>query len=209
MVHEFNPAQDGSSDASTAAQLDLLAALLSAEDAVYPWNPADLNAAAYFDEQDEELAAQTLSESETTMRSQKFHTHLEQLWSKMTPEASSLPSLHNHCLQTNLHQRFAAYVPGTWLSAIAHQVKDVSTAQSLAEQLVQCVGVLIPSLAKADLLVLAQPFADQMHSANEPVKFVFGYAQHCDWKELSEVEHAKASLAIARYAIFHIAEAAR
>lgn len=199
MVNEFNPAQNGSEYTPTAAQLDLLAALVSSEDAVYPWNPEDVGAIAYFSEQSTELEAEALLESDITMRSQKFHDQLEQLWSKFTPEVPDSPSVHNQCLQAKLHQRFAAYVPSLWLSAIAHQVKQISTSQSLVEQLVQCVGILVPSLAKTDLLMLARPFAG-IHSANESVS-VLSYAQHWNWTDLSEVEHAKAGFAIARYAI--------
>lgn len=200
MAQEFNPAQ-GSKNTPSLAQLDLLEALLSSENATYPWNPADPEAAIYFEEQDL-LAPEALSE-ELKERSQHFYSELEQLWSNVTAMRKK-SSTDVDCIQDWQHH-FTTYVPQTWLEAIARQAQQVFPNQdSLVEKLVQCVHGLLPSLVKEDLLVLARPFASTMCSAKQASKDAISPTQQRIWDDLSEIEQAKASLAIARYALAQI-----
>lgn len=200
MAQEFNSAKDESKYTPSPAQLDLLAALLSSENSTYPWNHTDPEAESYFAEQ--EPCAPELSPAEIEVRSQQFYSELEQLWSKATPKRKISPDTNR---VGDWQPYVTTYVPESWLEEIACQAKQVfRTQSSLAEKLVQCVHNLIPSLVEEDLLVLARPFATTMPSAKQESQDVITQVQHGKWDELSEIEQAKASLAIARYVLAHM-----
>jgi hypothetical protein len=72
----------------------------------------------------------------------------------------------------------------------------------MAEQLMQCVQELLPNWAEDDLLVLARPFAYSMRSTDAAVIESMLSNLGCqDWTALAEIEQARASLAIAQYAL--------
>ena len=72
----------------------------------------------------------------------------------------------------------------------------------MAVQLVQCVQELLPSWAEDDLLVLARPFAYTMRGKDtDTIDSVLGNICSQEWKALSEIEQARAGLAIAHYAL--------
>lgn len=198
MANEFNRSE-ANDDRLSLTELELLEALLTSEDVLYPWNPSDPESEAYFKEQEQQLLAEEWWEEEIAQGATKFFSQVEQIWSEVAP-ASEM----NH-LQANLQQKFAAYVPQGWLSAIAHQAYQVLTTQTMAHQLVQCVQELLPNWAEDDLLVLARPFAYNMRSANTTIEEPWlGNGRCRDWAALSEIEQVRTSLAIARYALAQI-----
>ena len=94
----------------------------------------------------------------------------------------------------------------SWLETIAHQALETIQTRgeeinnmSLAEQLVECVRVVLPDLAREDLQVLARPYAFAMRG-NSSESTLAG-AENCQWTDLSDIERARVSLAIARYAL--------
>lgn len=203
MANEFNRSE-ANDDRLSLAELDLLEALLTSEDVLYPWNPSDPESEAYFKEQEQQLLLEDWWEEEIAEGATKFFAQVEQIWSDVAPASELRTELQVNHLQANLQQRFAAYVPQGWLSAIAHQAYQVLTSQkSVAQQLVQCVQELLPNWAEDDLLVLARPFAHNMRSANPTaIEEPWQGNGHCrNWAALSEIEQARTSLAIARYAL--------
>jgi hypothetical protein len=205
MVKEFNHTE-ASDDSRSLIQLELLEALLASNDSTYPWNPTDPESEAYFVEQEQQFPLEDWSESEITARSDSFFSQIEQTWNEILPEVEYI-SVSNvtdsQYLQANLQQRFAAYIPQGWLQAIADRASQVLTNQkSMTDKLVQCVQELLPNWAEDDLLILARPFASSMRSADTTtVESVLGNASCSQWAALSEIEQARASLAIARYAL--------
>ena len=205
MAKEFNHTE-ASDDSRSLIQLELLEALLASDDSTYPWNPTDPESEAYFVEQEEQFPLEDWSESEITDRSHSFFSQIEQTWSEIEPKVVYI-SVSNvtdsHYLQANLQQRFAAYIPQGWLQAIANRASQVLTNQkSMTDKLVHCVQELLPNWAEDDLLILARPFASSMRSADTTaVESVLGNASCSQWAALSEIEQARASLAIARYAL--------
>lgn len=61
------------------AQVELLEALLEPNDAFYPWNTANPESEAYFEEREWELVLEDWSESEMTALSQTFFIQLAQM----------------------------------------------------------------------------------------------------------------------------------
>ena len=204
MANKINGSETFSSLPSQV-DLELLEALLEPDDATYPWNPADEESEAYFDELEQQFGMQDLLEEELTTRSQDFYRHLDTLWTGI-----SLASDYNHNpqqtlvlnLQERLYASFAACVPQALLNTIATKAAEILAAQqSISEQLVECVQTVLPNWGTEDLLVLARPFAYAMRSSeSQNAASALTSLQNKEWTALSEVEKAKVTLAIASYA---------
>jgi len=171
-------------------------ALTVAEDptakAPYIWNPAAPESEAFFTELEQEFSLDGWKVDEVASRSSVFFAQVNQLWSTTT-------------LQETLMQRFATRVPQQLLTAIATRAQQVlSTSASLAEQLVQCVQDALPNLAEDDLYVLARPLAYAMRGNDAPIEATLERVRSIEWDALSDVEQARLSLAIARYALVEL-----
>ncbi|OUL34519.1 hypothetical protein [Nostoc sp. 106C] len=206
MINKINNSDTFSSSPSQV-ELDFLAALLEPEDASYPWNPADAESEAYFDQLEQQFHSDDLwAEEEITRRSQDFYSQLDALW----PETANASDSKTHSsrmmmenLQEALQAAFASAVPQGWLNRIAQKATEIFISQqSIGEQLVQCVQDVLPTWGAEDLLVLARPYAYAMRSGEpqnpQAVMTKFG---NREWTALSEVEQAKVSLAISYYAL--------
>jgi hypothetical protein len=205
MTHRIN-GSDTHNSVVSQIELDLLAALLEPEDAAYPWNPNDAESEAYFDELERQFAAQDVLDEELTTRAQVFYDQLDNLWSGV-----SNASCYNHNtespvvahLQENLHTAFAAGIPQALLNAIATKAAEIVTSgQSLGEQLVECVQSVLPTWGTDDLLIFTRPYAYAMRSREDQnLTSIVDNVNNQDWSNLSEIEQAKMSVAIAYYAI--------
>lgn len=165
----------------------------------YPWNPLSAELEEFLTAPASTSIFDGLSEDEVMKRSHTFFGRLEQLW----PTAN---------LQTVLTNRFAARVPQDLLHTIAQKVQDVfSEAQQavsdasngLADQLVQCVRDLTPSLAEEDFYVLVRPLAVQMRNGglSATVDSYIAQIPTLEWEKLSDIQRARLGLAIARFAM--------
>jgi len=171
------------------AQTELLAALLQSEDLVYPWEPAEPSAEDYF----AQLEANFSWEGEINSAVEQVFARLNQCWAIATPVDP---------LKESLLQRFASHIPTAWLESIAQGAKQVVTTQlSAAEQLVRCVQNLLPDWAEDDLLVFARPVAYTMRGREMETSDNVAELARTDWEELSEVERARLSLTVAKFAL--------
>ncbi|MEH2241227.1 hypothetical protein [Nostoc sp.] len=196
---------DTFSSLPSQVELEFLEALLQPDDATYPWNPADDQSEAYFQELEQQFGMQDLLEEELTTRSQDFYSHLDTLWSNI-----SLGSNYNLNpqeavvlnLQETLRTTFFAYVPQVLLNAIATKAAEIfASHQLMGEQLVECVQTVLPTWGTDDLLVLARPFAYAMRSSeSQNTASALSNLNNSEWTALSEVDKAKVTLAIASYA---------
>ncbi|NJM70679.1 MAG: hypothetical protein HC862_10860 [Scytonema sp. RU_4_4] len=186
--------------------LELLEALLEPDDATYPWNLADEQSEDYFVQLEQQFQLEDVLDEELTERSQAFYNHLDTLWH------NNLNSQYYKCntktsvlanLQKNLQAGFAASVPQDWITAIAQKATEIFySGQSKGEQLVQCVQSVLPNWETDDLLVMARPFAYAMRSGEQQnVNSVVENVGNRDWTNLSEIEKAKVSLAVAYHAL--------
>lgn len=158
----------------------------------YPWNPADSNSEAFFNELEQQSVFGELSDADFADRADSFFSHLDSLFAAPT-------------LQASLAHKFAT-VPQAFLNAIAAQAqKMASSSATLADQLVQCVQEVLPQWAEDDLLVLARPLAYAMRGDDSnAVDATVNGVRSKDWEKLSETEQAKLTLAIARYALSQV-----
>ena len=133
----------------------------------------------------------SFSDSDIAEKSQVLFAQLEQVWLATT-------------LQKSLREKFAR-VPQDFLASIAQSVQNATVKyQSLADQMVECVLDILPQWAEEDLQVLARPLAYAMRDA-DPSGVELVMATRRPWAELSEIEQARVSLAVARYAISQLA----
>jgi hypothetical protein len=191
---------------TSQVELEFLDVLLEAEDATYPWNPADDEAEAYFTEMERQFVMQDLLEEELDTRAQSFYGKLDTLWSEVVNNSQYKCTIAGGIfsrLQESLYASFAANIPHAWLDAIAQKATEiVASQQSMGEQLVECVQAVLPSWGADDLSVFARPYAYAMRSSeSQSMAAIISNVENKDWTNLSEIEQAKVSVAIAYYAL--------
>ncbi len=176
--------------------------LLLEDDASYPWEPEASAAAAFFSGvEDEWVNGQTQDEIDAiNAQGNVFFSQLDQAWATSLA-ATSLVA--NNSLQAQLLQHFGDRVPQAFIDGIVQQASTLfKTQQPLADQLVQCVQNLLSGWATDDLMVLARPYAYAMRGTNtDTLEAALRSVRYAAWTELSGVEQARLSLAIARYTI--------
>lgn len=157
----------------------------------YPWNPAAPESEAFFNELEQDFSLDDWQAEEVSARANAFFGKVNQLWSGAS-------------VQATLSERFAARMPQHLLAAIANRAQQVlSASQSLADQLVQSVQEVLPNVAEEDLYVLARPLAYAMRNgeSHRAVDSTLEKVRTIAWDDLSEVEQARLSLAVARCAL--------
>lgn len=202
MVSKHGYSENSENLQAQAAQ-ELVQMLWQEDEAIYPWNPFAPESEAYLVELEQEFGLEDWSVAEIKTRSHSFFTQIDQLWPQKVPAATL------QRLQASLCRRFAERVPPAWLEAIATKATEMmrgtgrlSPSLSLMDQMVQCVDQLLPNWAEEDLQVLARPLAYAMRGAEaEAVDLTLGAVRAIDWVELSQMEQARLTLAIARYAL--------
>jgi hypothetical protein len=177
------------------AELELLQLILQSE-TPYPWNPADIGAEGYFAELEREVTANW--EAEIMAQGQVLAAHVHQLWSAIAPIEENSRSMLNELLD-----HFAVQMPEQLLETIVQRAQQLlSTNASLADKLVACVQDLLPGWGEDDLYVLARPLAYAMRGSDDSApQSALQSAEQAPWSELSAIDQAKLSLAIAHYTL--------
>lgn len=154
----------------------------------YPWEPTQAETESYFHTQQEQFSLDTLlGEGELGTRAAALFSHLGQCWQSVA---------QGEARKQVLFDRFAG-VPIAWLEAIAAAAQGAMQQKiSLQDKLVSCVQSLLPQWNEEDLQVLARPLAYAMRGSGESPQAFKGV-----WEELSPVEQARWSLAIAKTAL--------
>lgn len=174
---EFDVSDDGGTEDWKVAAIDVAKAKIP-----YPLSPAD--AEQWFSDGSTNTLLDDFTDAELTDRSEHFFGIMEQFWADD--------------LATALMSKFIT-VPQTIIAAIAAQAEKMSAASGeLVDKLIGCVQETLPMWDEDDLRVFARPLAYAMRGevASEP--------SSKDWAELSEIEQAKLTLAIAKYAMEHV-----
>lgn len=174
-------------------QVQLIDCLLAPATAAYPWNPAEPATADYYLETDRHFSLDNWSDAEISQRSQSFYAQIQSCWANSPAPALSPVAA--------LIQKFGSRVPHQWLAQIAANVSDLATNQlEPIDLLVQSVQDLLPNWQTEDLLVIARPYAYAMRG-DTGVTHIDNIARPLAWTELSELERAKLTIAIAQAAI--------
>lgn len=189
-------------------ELDLLATLLDPVDNSYPWNPGEEDTEAYFNQIEEQFVMQDLLDEELNTRCEGFHNQLDALWSKCDTSAQYNCNTNSTVavkLQKSLQKQFSNSMPSAWISLIAQKAAEIfNDKQSMTQQLIECVQAVLPSLEVDDIMVLARPYAYATRSGVKKVESTvaeFDRDDNCEWAALSEIEQAKAGLAVAYHAL--------
>lgn len=203
--------QFSSPDLSSEAQQELLQALLE-DEVIYAWNTTHPESEAYFAELDREFSLDDWSEADIQTRANAFFSYVDQLWPQEVP-SSAIADLTVSTIRQNsasyqsllviLSDRFGSRIPQLMLETIAKGAKDlVSSHLSLAEKLVQCVQQVTAEWTTEDLLVIGRPLAYAMRGEDSEatIESMLSTVRSVPFAELSEMERARLSLAIARYA---------
>lgn len=211
-----NPSRPSMFPFQAQAELELLQLMLQAEASQtasdsatdlgdYPWNPASLEAEAYFEALEQEVIRAGWSNQELIEQGQILANTLSQIWDEPANLAANLATgLATNTLSSYsaVLRQFAAQVPQQILETISQTAQQVAaTNLSLADQIVQCVQTCLPNWAEEDLQVLARPFAYAMRGEADMIESALRSVRCAAWTELSGIEQARLSLAIARYAI--------
>ncbi len=176
-------------------ELELLEALLAQEDNNYPWNPAEAETEDYFADLEQQLSMDELLHEELIAGAADFYHHLDNLW-------ANLPSTQDSSKLQALLASFSDRVPQALIDTIASKAVSLwDSQQSMADQLVLCVQGFLTQWGEEDLLVFARPYANSMRGNEiDVVESILGKVS-TNWRDLSKVEQAKVSLAIAHYAL--------
>ncbi|MBW4464590.1 MAG: hypothetical protein KME07_03995 [Pegethrix bostrychoides GSE-TBD4-15B] len=205
-----NPSRPSMFPFQAQAELELLQLMLQSEAnqtasdpaadlGDYPWNPASPEAEAYFEALEQEVMRAGWSNQELIEQGQILANALNQIWD----EPADLAAAENLRSYSAVLRQFAAQVPQQILETISQTAQQVAaTNLSLADQIVQCVQTCLPNWAEEDLQVLARPFAYAMRGSEaDMIESALRSVRCAAWTELSGIEQARLSLAIARYAI--------
>lgn len=186
------------------AELDLLALLLEAAPlqadsdtpSAYPWNPAQPEADSYFDTLEQDALALGWFD-DLDQRVESLGRVMDQIWEPVAP-LSIAESLKQH-----IYQALSVDVPQTLVSHIIQMAQRVAASgAALEEQLIECVQGCLPAIADEDWPVLARPYAHAMRDSNaDSLEAALRTMRCAAWTELSGIEQARLSLAIARYSI--------
>lgn len=175
-------------DPLTQVQKDFLMTVMESEVIMYPWEPSQTETEDYFAQQQQDFSLDNiLTAAELETKSASLFSHLDQCWQSLAQA---------EIMKQGLIDRFRG-VPSAWLEAIATTAQEIhQQGFSLQDKLVNCVQSLLSQWSEEDLQVLARPLAYAMRG-NEPEEQTFSGV----WENLSSVEQARWSLAIAKAAL--------
>lgn len=178
-------------NAQQQAQLDLLHSVLSSTPSL-PWHPYSPATAQSLDQLEQDVDNEFGDDLEIASQ-----------WSQVSALAAALWAAPGASLLTTLTQKFGTRVPQQLLAQLATQTQAVANnGQTLIDQLVTATQAVMTEFATDDLQVMARPMALAMRSgADDPVDSVVESIRRVDWEALSNLEQARLSLAIARYAL--------
>ncbi|MGB3691865.1 MAG: hypothetical protein WA865_07950 [Spirulinaceae cyanobacterium] len=162
----------------------------------YPWNPGEVETEAYFEATEENFSLAGWSTTEIEGRTETLFRSLNSCW----------PAQSSFSFQEVLDAKFGSVVPSSWLEAIAQEAKKmVDSNLSKMERLVESIKPLLPNWTEEDLQVFARPLVYAMRSSQKnKADTVLSKLEKTNWEDISPVEKARLSLAIAQYAFTQV-----
>lgn len=200
MTHTTN----GSEFYPSQCHLELLEALLETDEVTYPWNPALPESEDFFHQCEAHFAIDELLDSEGHGRSEAFYSHLDTLWSNTSTTQSQCNTnvVSISKLKENLQTAISSRIPHDWIETIATKASELfNSSMSIADQLIEVAASVVPALGADDLSVLARPYAYAMRSEANSLESTLQKVGGHGWNNLSEIEQARVSVAVAYYAL--------
>lgn len=177
-------------------ELELLHSILGPE-ATYPWNLSDPAARECLDRLEQQVPADAWSDEAFESKWQAISQVSAQLW-----DASSVS------VATVLARRFSDRIPADLLTRIAEGAKAAAASgQSILDQMVATAQSVMTDWEGDDLRVMARPLAMAMRSEGDHLDRYLSADASVEWEQLSEVQQAQLSLAIAHYALTELSDA--
>lgn len=177
-------------NAQQQAEQDLLHSVLSPAPS-YPWDAYSQTTAEYLNQFEQDAADLW---DDDAIASQ---------WSQVSTLAASLWAGAADRLLATLTQKFGARMPQPLLAQLSSQAQSAANSgQALMDQLIISAQAALTGWDAGDLQVMARPLSLAMRSGDaDAVDAVVQSIRPADWEELTEIEQARLSLAIARYAL--------
>lgn len=204
MTHTTNNSANSSEFYPSAIHLELLEALLETDEVTYPWNPASPESEDFFHQCDANFAIDELLADEEYGRQEAFYSHLDTLWSNTKPlqPQCSTTVVSILKLKESLQTAISSRIPHDWIEKIAQKASELfNSPMSIADQLVEVAASVVPGLGADDLSVLARPYAYAMRSEANTLETTLKKVGGHEWNNLSEIEQARVSVAVAYYAL--------
>lgn len=178
-------------------ELELLHSVLD-DDGAYPWNHHDPASAKYVDGLEVAFTSEELSEDIFDSKWQQVSEMAGQIWAENTSDS----------LVSVLSRQFGARLSTERLTRLVAGVRAASeSGLSLIDQLVESAQSVLVGWEAEDLQVMARPLAMAMRGGQaEILDLTLRSVRQVAWEELSEIEQARLSLAIARYALDELSE---
>lgn len=188
-------------------ELEFLQSVLSEHS--YPWlSTQDPSNTTYFETLETEWNQDSSEEEKSAIAAtgEQFFQTLEHVWAS-ADAATHLPSADTSetltAIQSTLIEQFQERIPVELIHSLTQAIHHVASQPlSLADQLVQSVQEILPEWGVEDLQVLARPYAFAMRGPEtDKLEVALRSVRYAAWTELSGVEQARLSLAIARYTL--------
>lgn len=173
--------------AELQAELDLLEAIVSGDDRLYPWNPSDSPTSDPTARSEPPFTADLAADLDFKIDDLDLGDREAAFFQQL--DTCTLAAQ----LTAQLGDRFGSRVPADILQTIARRgTQLVDRSGSFAERLVNCATAVLPNWSSDDLQVLARPLAYAMRGEAPEAR-----VRRAPWTELSALERARLSLAIA------------
>ncbi len=187
-----NPSPSSRPSRSLDLELELLQAILATQ-VTYPWHPLSPDGQQYLDAQETQAWAEAAPPE----------ADLQTAWQALQREATTCwagaGASFNSALLGALFAQFGQQVPLPLLAQLGQQVEALlHQGDALMDRMVAAALTVLDGWDTDDLRVVARPLALAMRDG-DGMEVVMATLGNRPWSDLSEVEQARLSLAIARY----------
>lgn len=201
---------NSASESAMAAQQDLLATILHTEPA-YPWQPLAPETEVYltrleteFDALADDDLSSAIAAGWQTLSAQ-MTTQMNAVQNAPQTAVQLTPAMGLTAATTVIDQlrQFQERLPGGLLQSLATSATTLArSGQPLIDQLVQCVGDVLPGWDRDDLAVLARPLAYSLRDGRgEILELNLRAIPTTEWESLSNLERARLTLTVASVAL--------
>jgi hypothetical protein len=162
------------------------------QDSIYPWDLKELETEAYINQIENQFSP-SWTNNEIETKAEKFFVRFNQCW-----EENSFCPTYNL-----LSEQFGKIIPHSLLQSLSSEVERVIGLNlNPLDRLIASVKSSLGAWVEVDLQVFARPLVYGMRGEKLPCEdLIEGLMSRKSWDQLSEIEKAKVTLAIAQYGL--------